>query len=280
MIKLLASDLDGTIIDNNNQVTKDDLNVIEKLNNTTVNFAICTGKTYSMTKDICDKLNPTYGIFGNGTQIVNLKTGEEIKRNVISNEKAIECLKIVSKSDLHIHIYTENKIIAQQQLKYMAYRNYMLYKDQVQFEVVESLENYIKEKKPNILKLVISGEKDLKNLKEKIEKEEDLTAIQIRKYNEYKDKIINQEYEYLDIVPRHVTKYDALKQLSQYLNIQNDEVMAVGDNINDIEMIKYAGVGVAIGGSYEEVIGVASYVTQNTVRNGGFAEAVYKFIKL
>ncbi len=280
MIKLLASDLDGTIIDNNNQVTKDDLNVIEKLNNTTVNFAICTGKTYSMTKDICDKLNPTYGIFGNGTQIVNLKTGEEIKRNVISNEKAIECLKIVSKSDLHIHIYTENKIIAQQQLKYMAYRNYMLYKDQVQFEVVESLENYIKEKKPNILKLVISGEKDLKNLKEKIEKEEDLTAIQIRKYNEYKDKIINQEYEYLDIVPRHVTKYDALKQLSQYLNIQNDEVMAVGDNINDIEMIKYAGVGVAIGGSYEEVKGVASYVTQNTVRNGGFAEAVYKFIKL
>ena len=141
MIKLLASDLDGTIIDNNNQVTKNDLNVIEKLNNTTVNFAICTGKTYSMTKDICDKLNPTYGIFGNGTQIVNLKTGEEIKRNVISNEKAIECLKIVSNSDLHIHIYTENKIIAQQQLKYMAYRNYMLYKDQVQFEVVESLEN-------------------------------------------------------------------------------------------------------------------------------------------
>lgn len=280
MIKLLASDLDGTIIDNNNQVTKDDLNVIEKLNNTTVNFAICTGKTYSMTKDICDKLNPTYGIFGNGTQIVNLKTGEEIKRNVISNEKAIECLKIVSNSDLHIHIYTENKIIAQQQLKYMAYRNYMLYKDQVQFEVVESLENYIKEKKPNILKLVISGEKDLKKLKEKIEKEEDLTAIQIRKYNEYKDKIINQEYEYLDIVPRHVTKYDALKQLSQYLNIQNDEVMAVGDNVNDIEMIKYAGVGVAIGGSYEEVKGVASYVTQNTVRNGGFAEAVYKFIKL
>ena len=280
MIKLLASDLDGTIIDNNNQVTKDDLNVIEKLNNTTVNFAICTGKTYSMTKDICDKLNPTYGIFGNGTQIVNLKTGEEIERNVVLNDKAIHCLKIAQKNNLHVHIYTEDKIISQKELKYMAFRNYMLYKDQVQFEVVESLENYIKEKKPNILKLVISGEKDLKKLKEKIEKEEDLTAIQIRKYNEYKDKIINQEYEYLDIVPRHVTKYDALKQLSQYLNIQNDEVMAVGDNVNDIEMIKYAGVGVAIGGSYEEVKGVASYVTQNTVRNGGFAEAVYKFIKL
>ena len=78
MIKLLASDLDGTIIDNNNQVSNKDLNVINKLNNTTVNFAVCTGKTYSMIKNICSKLRPTYGIFGNGTQIVNLKTGEEI----------------------------------------------------------------------------------------------------------------------------------------------------------------------------------------------------------
>ena len=54
----------------------------------------------------------------------------------------------------------------------------------------------------------------------------------------------------------------------------------IGDNINDIEMIKNVGVGVAIGGSYEEVTKVASYVTKNTVKNGGFAEAVYKFIAI
>ena len=98
-------------------------------------------------------------------------------------------------------------------------------------------------------------------------------------YNEYKDNIIDAEYEYLDIVPKHVTKYDAIQQLSHYLNIQNEEVMAVGDNINDIEMIKHAGIGVAIGGSYKRVQNVASYVTKNTVKTGGFAEAVNKFIK-
>ncbi len=280
MIKLLASDLDGTIIDNDNHITNEDLQVIQKLNNADVNFAVCTGKTYSMTKHICSQLNPTYGIFGNGTQIVNLQTGEEIERNVVPNFKAIDCLKIAEKNNLHVHIYTEDKIISQQQLKYMAFRNYILYKNQVQFKVVESLETYIQEKHPNILKLVISGEKDLKNIKEQIEKEEDLTAIQIKKYQEYKDNIINQEYEYLDIVPKHVTKYDAIQQLTHYLNIQNEEVMAVGDNINDIEMIKHSGVGVAIGDSYPEVKDVANYVTKNTVKNGGFAEAVYKFIQL
>ena len=113
-----------------------------------------------------------------------------------------------------------------------------------------------------------------------IEKKEELTAIQIKKYGQYMDKIIGQEYEYLDIVPRHVTKYDAIKELSKYLKISNEEVMAVGDNINDIEMIKHAGVGVAIGGSYKVVEKAASYVTKNTVKTGGFAEAVYKFIEL
>lgn len=279
MIKLLASDLDGTIVDNN-QVTNEDLNAINKLNNTDIDFAVCTGKTYSMMRNICNKLNPTYGIFGNGTQIINLKTGEEIKKNVVLNDKAIDCLRIAEKEHLHIHIYTEDKIISQQQLKYMAFRNYVLYRDEVQFKVVESLEKYIRGKNPNILKLVLSGEKDLKDVKKQIEEKEDLIAIQIKKYAEYQDKIINQEYEYLDIVPKHVTKYDALKQLSQYLNIQDEEVMAVGDNINDIDMIKHAGVGVAIGGSYEEVKDVASYITKNTVKNGGFAEAVYKFIEV
>ena len=43
-------------------------------------------------------------------------------------------------------------------------------------------------------------------------------------------------------------------------------------------MIKHAGIGVAIGGSYQEVEDAASYVTKNTVKNGGFAEAVDRFI--
>ena len=82
MIKLIASDLDGTIIDNNNQISSYDLEAINKLNHSNVNFAVCTGKTYSMTKKLCKELKATYGVFGNGTQIINLKTGEEIKKRV------------------------------------------------------------------------------------------------------------------------------------------------------------------------------------------------------
>lgn len=280
MIKLIASDLDGTIIDNNNQISSYDLEAINKLSQSNVNFAVCTGKTYSMTKQLCKELKATYGVFGNGTQIINLKTGEEILRNVITNTQAQNCIDISNKNNLHCHIYTDGKIVSQQSLKYIAFRNYMLYKNDVEFEIVESLKQYIEKENPSILKLVISSTNDLKNIKQYILKTEDLDIIQIKKYDKYKDKIINEEYEYLDIVPKNVTKYTALKQLGGYLNVSNQEVMAVGDNINDIEMIENAGIGVAIGGSYDDVINKAKYVTKNTVKTGGFAEAVYKFIEM
>ena len=278
MIQLLASDLDGTIV-YNNEITKMDLEAVKELKQMNVKFVICTGKTYAMTKDICNILEPVYGIFGNGTQIMNLQTGDEIIRNSITNAQVMECLEIAKRYDLHIHIYTDNKIIVQENLNYMAYRNYVLYKDHVKFEIVDSIEKYIKEQKPNVLKLILSGEKDLLKVKKEIESKEKVTAIQIKKYGEYTDKIVGREYEYLDIVPKHVTKYQALMQLSAYLHIPMEKIMTIGDNINDIEMIKHAGIGVAIGGSYEEVQEVASYVTKNTVKTGGFAEAVSKFIK-
>ena len=277
MIKLLASDLDGTIV-SNNQITTDDLEAVERLKQTDVKFVICTGKTYVMTKDICHQLEPAYGIFGNGTQIMNIQTGKEIIRNTITNTQIMDCLKIAKKHHLHIHIYTDHKIIAQEKLDYMAYRNYILYKDQVEIEIVDSIENYIKEKNPNILKLILSGEKELSKVKNEIESKEKVTAIRIKKCGQYIDKVVGKEYEYLDIVPKHITKYQALMQLSIYLGIPMEQIMAIGDNINDIEMIKHAGIGVAIGGSYKRVQNVATYVTKNTVKTGGFAEAVDKFL--
>ncbi len=278
MIKLLASDIDGTIIDNDNQISSYNIEAIKKLNAKDINFTLCTGKTYFMVKDFCKQMNAGYGIFGNGTQIINLKTGKEIIRNVLNKEDLIKCIDIANKNNLHVHIYVENKIIAQGSLKYMADRNYKLYKENIGFNVVQDLKQYINTNNLSVLKLIISAEKDLSNIRQEILKNQNLAVMQIKKYNEYKDRVIDKEYEYLDIVPKCVNKYNSLKQLCEYLNIQKDEVMAIGDNINDIAMIENAGVGVAIGGSYDEVEEKATYVTKNSAKDGGFAEAIYKFI--
>ena len=54
--------------------------------------------------------------------------------------------------------------------------------------------------------------------------------------------------------------------------------MAIGDNLNDIDMLQNSGIGVAVANAYEEVKKVATYTTVKTVEESGFAEAVYKYI--
>ena len=65
-----------------------------------------------------------------------------------------------------------------------------------------------------------------------------------------------------------------------FIIIPVNEIMAIGDNLNDLDMVKNSGIGVAVANAYSDLKDVAKYTTQNNVAEGGFAEAVYKFIKL
>ena len=281
MIRLVASDIDGTIIGNSNTITPQNLNAIQDMQHSNIDFTICTGKPYSMVKKFCKDLQASFGIFGNGNQIINLKTGEEIFRKILSQEEIETCISLAKKEKLHVHLYTENEVITPK-LLYMDLRNFKLketiYPTDLKFKVVPNIEEYIQKNHPEVLKLVISSDANLNALKEELKKKTNLTIYRIAKRKEYKDKIIDKEYEYLDITPNQTNKEEALATLTKYLKLSSSEVMAIGDNLNDIGMIQHSGVGVAVANAYDEVKKVASYTTLNNAENGGFAEAVYKYI--
>ena len=284
MIKLVASDLDGTIISKDNTIYENNLKAINDINNKNIDFVICTGKTYPIIKGMCSKFNASYGIFGNGNQIINLKTGEEIYKKLLTDSEINSCIDIARSHNLHVHIYTDNEIVTEE-LKFMDLRNYKLqqnsYHDSAMgITLVSDIKQYLSYNNVNVCKLIISSENDLSNIKNEILDKENVSITTIKKYGKYKDEIIDKEYEYLDISPDGINKSSALKILETYLNIDNSEVMAVGDNLNDLEMVKNSGVGVAVANAYDELKQVAKYTTNNSVENGGFAEAVYKFIQL
>ncbi len=277
MIRLIASDLDGTIIDNEHSISQDNIKAINDLQKTNTNFVICTGKTYSISKDFCKNLHANFGIFGNGSQIINLATGEVIAKRLLSLDEIKLCFSIVKKYNLHIHAYTENSIITENPL-YLDLRTSILFSSKIDLLKVDNIFDYILNQKPVILKLVISSPSSLANVKDSLENITNLTILHIKKTGIYKDKVIDKEYEYLDISPLNVTKGYALEILSNYLNVKKEEVLSIGDNINDIDMFKTSGISVAINNAYDEVKKVANYTTTNSVENGGFAEAIYKFI--
>ena len=277
MFKLIASDLDGTIIDNRHTIPEANLKAINDLQKANIPFVVCTGKTYSISKDICKNLHARFGIFGNGSQIIDLSTGEEISRKILTLDELMSCFSIIEKYNLHVHAYTENGVVTTN-LEYMDLRNSILFPGKINFEIVKSVFDYIKKENNTVLKLIISSSSNLLNVKEELEKSTNLTITHICKKGRYKDKIIDKEYEYLDISPLNVSKGNALDILREYLELKKEDILSVGDNINDIDMFRASGIGAAINGSYDEVKNVADYVTVNSAEDAGFAEAIYKFV--
>lgn len=277
-IKLVASDLDGTIVSDNEYIHKSNLEAINMMNNKEINFAICTGKSYSVSKDLCNKCNADYGIFNNGSQIYNLKTGDKIYSNLLLFNDIKQCFDVAKKHNLHVHAYSDNCLITEK-LEYLDLRNFKLQKKSgFSFIVVSDILNYIEKNNLPIQQFVISSLNPLSNIKNELLSTTELSISHISKFGKYKDKILNKEYEYLSVMPSNTSKSSAVNFLTKYLEINKEDTIAIGDNLNDIDMLKSSGIGIAVANAYNAVKNIADYTTTNSVSDGGFAEAIYKFI--
>ena len=281
-IKLIASDLDGTIIDKNNKISNKNFVAINKIHNNNIDFVVCTGKSYSVSKKICEQFNASYGVFGNGTHIVDLRTGKELLRKIISKNDLLFIITLAKRNNFHIHIYTDFEIISEK-LEYMDLRNFIL-KNQnanntLKFNIVDNILEFVENNFINAFSIVITTENhSLNNFQKLLKINKNIESVFINKRGKYRDNIINKDYEYLNISPININKDEALSFLTQYLNISKEDVLAIGDNVNDLEMVKHAGIGIAVNEAYDDLKNVAKYVTNSTVSDGAFAEAIDKFI--
>lgn len=281
-IKLIASDLDGTIIDRNHNIAEENIEAIKKIHYKNIPFVICTGKSYSVSKSVCEKFKASYGVFGNGTQIIDFKNNKELLKNVLSKKDLLYIVTLAKRYNYHIHLYTESEVITEK-LTYMDLRNFIL-KSQtsdttLNFITAENMLEYVNSNELNVFSAVITTEESISDFENLLSTNQNIESTLIRKRGIYKDTIINKEYEYLNISPTHINKNEALNFLSKYLNIPRENMMALGDNLNDLEMVKNSGIGIAIGNSYKELEQVATYTTKKDVSHGGFAEAINKYLK-
>lgn len=281
-IKLVASDLDGTIIDRENHIAHKNFEAISKIHNMNIPFAVCTGKSYSVSKKVCEQFNATFGVFGNGTQIIDLRNGKELLRKILTQKDLLFITTLAKRYNFHIHLYTDNEIISEE-LKYMDLRNFLLKSENsteaLKFNIVKDILQYIEEKKPEVFSAVITTEDtSLESFQRLLTINSNIVSTYINKRGKYRDKIINKDYEYINVSPTHINKNESLNFLGKYLNIKKDEMMAIGDNVNDLEMVKESGIGIAVNEAYDELKKVAKYVTKASVTDGAFAEAIYKYI--
>ncbi|MEI8128410.1 MAG: HAD-IIB family hydrolase, partial [bacterium] len=111
------------------------------------------------------------------------------------------------------------------------------------------------------------------------EDEKKVTGWQDYLATEYEDlHIVKSTPYFCEICHQHAKKSDAVNFLKEHWGLKREEIMTIGDQNNDLELLSAGGIKVAMGNATEELKEVADYVT-DTVCNNGFVKAVEKFIR-
>ena len=140
--------------------------------------------------------------------------------------------------------------------------------------LIENLYDYISKKDEKIIKITICDSHQaifnsiIKKLKE-------ISDIEVLEVSHMSRKIIRQgtedvpiEYFYTEISAKNVDKWNTIEFLAQKIKVLPDEIVAIGDNINDIKMIKNAGLGIAMGQSSPKVQEMANTITKTNIEDG------------
>ena len=289
MYKLVVVDLDGTILNSYGEISETTKESVKKCLEKGAKIVIASGRPIDSIKTIANELGiEEYFIAGNGALIYDLKKDEIIYENYMKKEKVLEIIKICEDNSISYNVYTDKTILTTN-LKFnvLYYYKENLKKEEnkkTNVSIVENMYNYVKNlNEEKFLKITICDESAtifnsiVRTLKE-------INDVEILEVSHMSRKIIKQgteeipiEYYYTEISAKNVDKWDAVEYLARKLNIENEEIIAIGDNINDKKMIENAGLGVAMKGSAPDVINVADIVTDSN-DNNGVAKILEKYI--
>lgn len=263
-IKLLALDLDGTLLNQSQKISQKNIKAINKAKENDVNIVIATGRTNLGAENYFKELGlQEFLISYNGALIQNMKENKIIKHIPLPLDQTLEILDFVNENKLYANLYLNNNVYANKAGEELEY-----YKKIMNIEpiVIESrIDEFLN--KPSTKLLII--EKDLLKVNE----------ILANLKNEFSSKLnITKSIEdCIDIMSKNVSKGNALSDLSRKLGIHEEEVAAVGDGDNDLEMIRFAGKSAAVANAEEELKENADYITASN-DNDGVAEFIEKFI--
>ncbi len=288
MYKMVAIDLDGTLLNSYGVVTENTKKVIKKVIEKGTEIILASGRPMDSINSISTEIGANkYFIAGNGAIIYDMQKNQTIYEKYMTKEKVLEIIKLCEENSISYNIYTETTILA----KALKYNVLYYYKENLKKEeskktnikIVDNLEEYIKNSQGEKFVKITICDNNKHIFQSIIKKLRKINNIEVLDVLHMSRKIIKQgtedvpiEYFYTEISLKNVNKWEAIKVIAEKMNINKEEIIAIGDNINDKEMIENAGLGIVMQGSTPVVADIADYIT-DTNNNDGVAKALEKF---
>ncbi|MCI8486156.1 MAG: Cof-type HAD-IIB family hydrolase [Clostridia bacterium] len=289
MYKLIAIDLDGTLLNSYGKISNKNKNAIKKAKENGTQVIIASGRHITSVKSFAKEISSeNYSICGNGAILYDMKNDKILYNKFIDKEKILEIIEVCEQNSIYYNIYTETEILTRT-IEYSAlfYKQENEKKDskyQTNIRVVGDLYNFVKNNNSNnYIKVTIYDDNLLifNRIIQKLREIDNIDVLDVGHMSRKMIKVNNEDveikYYYTEITKNDVNKWNAIKVLMNKLNIKASEVIAIGDNVNDKEMLENAGLGVVMGNSAEYVKKFGNVVV-NDNNSDGVAQAIEKYV--
>ena len=289
MYKLIAIDLDGTLLNSQGEISDENRLYLKKAIDRGIEVVLASGRPIDSVENLSLEIGANrYLISGNGAVVYGIQEKEILYNKFLSKAQVLNIIKMCKDNSIYCNVYTENEIIAES-LNYniLFYYRENANKDEekrTKINIVNDMYKYIESSQvEKYLKITVCDDSQLifNSILRKLKTISDVDVLDVshmsRKIIKDGTERIQIEYFYTEITNRNVNKWEAIKYIIEKDGIAPEEVVGIGDNINDKEMIEYAGLGVAMGNSSPDVKAVAKIVVADN-NSDGVAEAIKKYI--
>lgn len=290
MYKIVAIDLDGTLLNSFGEITPNTKEVLKKAIEKGVQVVLASGRPVSAIENIANEIGAEeYLISGNGALVYDIKEKKIVYDKFLSKEQVLEIVDICEENSIYCNVYTEQEVVA----KSLNYNVLFYHKENAKkpegkrtnINIVLNLRKHIEELSADskFLKVTVCDPNRLifNGIIRKLRNIETIDVLDVshmsRKTIKDGTDDVQIEYFYTEITNKNVNKWSAIEYLLEKENIKPEEVMAIGDNVNDKEMIQNAGLGVVMGNSSPQMKEMADIVVSDN-NSDGIVEAVEKFI--
>ena len=286
MIKLIASDMDGTLLNHNHKIPKENVELINYAKNQGIEFVVATGRAYYEALPALNEENISCDVISFNGGIVYDKNGNIISITPMVTKDLYYTIEILKSFDISYQLYTKNTIYTTSiETDINAYIDlirsngyepdveHLRAEAQQKLEVgyiteVENIELYLNEKENPPIK-IIAISNDISKLENAAKLLSENTSI----------SVTSSGANNIEIMHKNATKGKALKEIAKIYGINLENAVAIGDNLNDQAMLDIVGYSVAMKNGNIKLKEQAKYVTEKTNSEGGVADTIFKLIE-
>lgn len=269
--KMLVTDMDYTLLNKDKDVSERNKKALKAAMDKGVHVVVATGRIYTSALYYARLLGiSTPIIASNGAIIREEQTDDTMYQSLLPETAIKEMIRLTREIGLYCHFFSKDTIYTERLVnvssRYTEWNKFLAEKDQVKIRLLDRFEDMTEYQKNEIFKAVVvdNDNSKLQYIRSEVLKTGIVTVSQSLSDN-------------IEVMNKEVSKGNAVAKLAEIYDIKPAEIITLGDNENDISMIEYAGLGVAMGNAVQLLKDRADYITADYM-DDGVAQVIEKFI--